>query len=280
MILAFDALWILGGIPVYGVPAVAAAGVFQLAASTVSWPAAALVAPLAYFAFLFVLVGTVGIVRKLLPRERPGTSRVFVDREFFAFLMTWGLEAYVNPFISHIQLLTVLRVSYLRLMGGRAVWSTHVSPGARIWNPGMMRLGHLTYIGEHCHLSGHLSQGDKLLVAPIEVGDRTNLGAHVHIAPGCTIGNDVRIGALTDMAPGCEIGDHVEIGPRCAFGMAVRVEEGAKVEPMTFLDSYMTVPAGEIWGGNPARKLGEVRDTPGERRRRARRAGVERAPKR
>jgi hypothetical protein len=132
MILAFDVLWILGGVVVYGVPAVAASWVFGLVAPSVGWPTAALAAPFAYFAFLFVLVGTVGLVRRVLPRERPGTSRVFVDREFFAFLMTWGLEAYVNPFISHIQLLTILRVSYIRLMGGRAFWSTHISPGARI----------------------------------------------------------------------------------------------------------------------------------------------------
>ena len=273
MIVAFDILWLLGGVVIYGVPSVAAAWVFGIAGAGVGWPGAAFAAPLAYFAFLFVLVGTVGIARRLLPRAKPGTSRVFVDRDFFAFLLTWGLESYVSPFISHIQLLTVLRVSYVRLMGGRAFWSTHISPGARIWNPGMMRFGHLTYVGEHCHLTGHLSKGDKLLVAPIQVGDRTNLGAHVHVGPGCTIGDDVRIGALTDIAPGCEIGDGAEIGPRCAFGMAVRVEAGARVEPMTFLDSYMTVPAGEIWSGNPARKIGEVRDTVGERRRRARRAG-------
>ena len=273
MILTFDVLWLLGGLLVYGVPSVAAAGVFTLAAGPIGWPAAALVAPLAYFVFLFVLIGTVGLVRLVVPKETPGTSRVFVDKAFFAFLITWGLEAYVNPFIQHVQLLTVLRVAYVRVMGGRAFWSTHISPGARIWNPGMMRFGHLTYVGEHCHLTGHLSKGDKLLVAPIQVGDRTNLGAHVHVGPGCTIGDDVRVGALTDIAPGCEIHDGVEIGPRCAFGMAVRIEEGARIEPMTFLDSYMTVSAGEIWGGNPARKLGVVRQTKGEARRRARRAG-------
>ena len=273
MIVAFDLLWLAGGVFVYGVPSVAGAAVFQLAASGVGWPGAAMAAPFAYFTFLFVLIGTISLLRRVLPREAPGTSRVFVDREFFAFLLTWGLEAYVNPFIGHIQLLTVLRVSYLRAMGGTAYWSTHVSPGARIWNPGMMRFGHLTYVGEHAHLSGHLSKGDKLLVAPVTVGDRTNLGAHVHVGPGCTIGDDVRIGALTDIAPGCEIADGVEISPRCTLGMAVRVEEGARIEPMTFLTSYMTVPAGEVWAGNPARKVGVVRRTKGEERRRKRRAG-------
>lgn len=273
MILLFDLLWILGAVPAYGVPSMAAASVLWWGWHLGGWFGAAFVAPLAYVAFLVGLVAAVGLLSNALPRPRPGTSRVFVDRDFFAFLMQWGVENYVpRPFITHIQLLTGLRTAYYRLLGADLLWSTHLSPGAQIWNPSMVTLGHLTYVGEHAQITGHLSLGDKLLVAPVIVGDRSNLGAHVHVAPGCTFGKNVRVGALSDIAPSCEVADDVEIGPRCVLGMGVKIGAGARIEPRTFLASFTTVPPGEIWAGDPGSKVGVVRDTPGERRKRRRRA--------
>ncbi len=274
MIMGFDVLWCLGAVLVWGLP-LAAAATLPLTAYELFGPlAAAAILPLAYVAFLVALTLVLGALKALLPKEVPGTSRVFVDRAFFVFLLHWGLEKYVPvPFITHIQLLTGLRALYYRLMGAQVSWSSHISPGAQIWNPGLMRLGHLTYIGDFVHLSGHLSQGDKLILAPIVVGDRTNIGAHSNVAPGCLIGSDVRIGALCDLAPGAQIGDDVELGPRCVLGMSVKVGAGSKLEPRTFLPSWSTVPPGEIWAGDPAHKVGDVRMTKGEERRRKRRRG-------
>jgi acetyltransferase-like isoleucine patch superfamily enzyme len=273
MILVFDVLWTLSAPLVWGPPLVAA-GLVVNAGAAVGWWLGLAVAPVAYLVLLTTLCLNLGWMKAVLPKETPGTSRVFGDRAFFVFLLHWGLEKYVPaPFITHIQLLTGLRLLYYRLMGTQLGWSTHISPGATVWNPGLMQFGHLTYIGDFAHLSGHLSQGDKLLMAPIVVGDQSNIGAHTNVGPGCNIGARVRVGALCDLAPGVEIEDDVEMGPRCQVGMGVKIGAGARIEPRTFLDSWATVPPGEIWGGDPARKVGDVPKSRGERRRRKRRWG-------
>ena len=192
---------------------------------------------------------------------------------FFVFLLHWGLEHYVpRPLITHIQLLSGPRTLYYRLVGARLGWSSHLSPRCQISGPALLQLGHLTYVGEYAHLSTHLSQGDKLLQAPIVLGDRCNVGAHVHVGPGCSFGHEVRIGALTDIAPGCWVEDEAQIGPACQLGMGVKVGRGARLEARTFLDSWTLVPAGEIWGGDPGRKLGEVQQASTGKHRRGRTA--------
>jgi carbonic anhydrase/acetyltransferase-like protein (isoleucine patch superfamily) len=226
----------------------------------------------AYLVFLTVLALTVGVLARACPNPQEGTSKVFGDRLFFVFLVHWGLEKYIpRPFLTHIQLLTGLRTIYYRLRGTQIAWSTHLSPGAVLFGPGLMKFGHLTYIGDGANLATHLSQGDKLIQAPVTVGDRCSLGAHVNVGPGCTFGADVRIGALTDIAPGAWIEDEVEIGPACQLGMGVKIGKGARLEPRTFLGSWTNVPAGEVWGGDPGRKLGEVSVSKGALRRRQRR---------
>ena len=98
-----------------------------------------------------------------------------------------------------------------------------------------------------------------MLIAPVVIGDGVNVGAHANISPGCTIGRDVRIGPLVDMAPSCFIHDGAQIGPAVQMGMGVHVGVGARVEPRSFLDSWTRVPDGEIWAGDPARKVGVVK---------------------
>ncbi len=273
MILAFDVLWCVGAVVAWGPPAALAAWI-PLELWAIHPLLAAASAPAAYLVFLLGLVLWLGAISAVIPDEQPGTSRVFVDRSFFVFLLRWGLEKYVpRPLITHIQLLTGLRTLHYRLQGMTLSWSSHISPGAQLWGPSLLRLGHLTYVGDFAHLSSHLSQGDKLVLAPVTVGDRTNIGAHSKIGPGCTIGSDVRVGALCDMAPGVEIGDHVELGPACQMGMSVKIGSGSKIEPRTFLPSWTTVPPNEVWGGDPGRKISDVRLTRGEERRRKRRRG-------
>ncbi len=272
MISGFDVGWMLGSLVTWGPAGLAFGWVLKFGFDWIGWPGGFVLLPLAYLAFLTVLVLTVGGIARALPNPQEGTSKVFVDRLFFVFLIHWGLEKYIpKPLITHIQLLTGLRTLYYRLRGTQITWSTHLSPGATIFGPSLLRLGHLTYVGDGANLATHLSQGDKLVQAPVVVGDRCSLGAHVKVGPGCTFGADVRVGALTDVAPGCWIEDDVEIGPACQFGMGVKIGKGAKIEPRTFLASWTAVPAGEHWGGDPGKKLGEVSVSKGALRRRKRR---------
>ncbi len=255
----FDVCWCLGAVWVYGPPAVGVATLLRLAWIHTGWWAAALLAPVGYLLFLLGTIAMVGWLRLLLPWPRQGMSRVFRGRAFAAFLVSWGLENYFpRPLLTHIQLLTALRYLHGRALGMRLHPSTHLSPGTELHSYALIELGRFTYLGEGTGVTAHLSLGDKLLQAPVRFGDHCNVGARTNIGPGCSFGDRVKIAALVDFSPGCEIGDDVTIEPRCHFGMGVRVEDGAYIEARSFLPTYMTIPAGERWGGDPIRKLGKA----------------------
>ena len=266
----FDVVWCIGAIWVYGGPALGVSALLRLLWIHVGWWAVPPLLPVAYLLFLAGACIAVGVLRVILPRPRPGTSKVFVGRDFAAFLISWGLESYFpRPLITHIQLLTLLRWLHGRALGMKLHWSTHISPGTELHSYAMIELGRFTYLGEGTGVTGHLSRGDKLLQAPVIFGDHTNIGARTNIAPGCRFGDRVKVAALVDFAPGVEVEDDVDIEPRCQIGMGVRIEKGAFVEARSYLPTYMIIPAGERWGGDPARKLGEaIPREPGGRRRR------------
>jgi len=270
LILLFDVLWCVGLVWVWGVPAVTAGAILRLAGLYVGWWALFLALPVAWLVFLLGASLAAGVLRLVLPRPRQGISPVFVGRAFAAFLCSWGLEAYFpRPLITHIQLLTLTRWVHGRCMGMKLHWSTHISPGSELHSYPLLRFGRFTYLGEGTGITAHLSRGDKLLQAPVIFGDHCSVGARTNIGPGCKFGDNVKVGALVDFAPGVEVADDVEIEPRCQIGMGVRIEKGAYVEARSFLPIYMTIPAGERWGGDPVRKLGDVvpRNAKGRRRR-------------
>ena len=254
----FDICWCIGLVWVWGVPALGVGALLRWLGTTVGWWSFFLALPLAYLLFLLGASLAAGVLRLLLPRPRAGTSVVFVGRDFAAFLVSWGLEAYFpRPLITHIQLLTLLRWVHGHCLGMKLHWSTHISPGTELHSVSLLRFGRFTYLGEGTGITAHLSRGDKLLQAPVIFGDNCNVGARTNIAPGCSFGDRVRVGALVDFAPGVEVEDDVEIEPRCQIGMGVRIERGAYVEARSFLPTYMIIPEGEHWGGDPVRKIGE-----------------------
>lgn len=106
-------------------------------------------------------------------------------------------------------------------------WSTHVSIGrdCQIWgliyDPDLTEVGEGAIIGGNATLTAHTlsTEPDGRFVyatAPIQVGPRAVVGGESRVALGATIGADSI------------------------------VESGSNVAP------YTTIPAGEIWGGNPA----------------------------
>lgn len=88
---------------------------------------------------------------------------------------------------------------------------------------------------------------------PTRVGARSFLMTKTHVGHDAQIGNDV------ELAPGTIIGGHaiLEDGVRCGVGVlvkpGVRIGEGACLGAGAVV--VKDVPAGEVWCGNPARKL-------------------------
>lgn len=88
---------------------------------------------------------------------------------------------------------------------------------------------------------------------PTVVGADSWLMAKVHVA------HDVTIGEGCELPPGTTIGGHVTIGDRVRFGLCavvkpfVTIGDGARIGMGAVV--IRDVPAGEVWAGNPARKI-------------------------
>lgn len=75
----------------------------------------------------------------------------------------------------------------------------------------------------------------------------------------CHIGHDARLGVDCELAPGTTIGGHAILGKgvRCGMGVIVKpwvkIGDGARLGMGAIVIS--DVPAGEVWAGNPAKRL-------------------------
>lgn len=85
------------------------------------------------------------------------------------------------------------------------------------------------------------------------IGDGTKIDHHCHIAHG------VKIGKHNSLANGCSIEGSCEIGDFNTFGSMVVVQTKVKIGSNCIIGSGSVVtkdiPDGEVWVGNPARKL-------------------------
>ena len=94
---------------------------------------------------------------------------------------------------------------------------------------------------------------DSGIAEPTRIGERSWLLKHVHV------GHDAQIGADCELAVGTVIAGHavLEDGVRCGINVSVlpfkRIGKGARIGAGAVVTK--DVPAGEVWVGNPARRL-------------------------
>jgi hypothetical protein len=102
-------------------------------------------------------------------------------------------------------------------------------------------------IGKNAHINTtHIS--DPCL---IEIGDRVTIGGSVTLVAHYGQGGYLIIGRV-------KIGNSVTIGLRAIVMGDVEIGDHAKILPNSVVMPKSRVPAGEIWGGIPARKLQDL----------------------
>lgn len=119
---------------------------------------------------------------------------------------------------THFLPVPLMRLIYQAL--GTRMGSNSYSVGA-ILDPPLTKLGANCIIGHDAVLFSHAIEGHRLALSPIEIGDNVTIGAKAVIMAG------------------------------------VRIDDGAMVSAGAVVRKDTHIAAREVWGGVPARRLGE-----------------------
>lgn len=95
---------------------------------------------------------------------------------------------------------------------------------------------------------------DAGVTKPTTIG-RSWLMKHVHIGHDAVIGDDCELAPGTVIGGHCTIGDKVRMGINVSIRPYITVGDGARLGAGAVV--VKNVPAGEVWAGNPARRLGD-----------------------
>lgn len=242
--IVYDALWLAFGGLVYGTGLLAAGSFLKAIHGAWGWVGVAMCALPAYALFLVVVVLQMGLVRWLSPRVEPGVYEKFKPGPFFALVWLTGLNNLLQavPLIRTVNFLAITRYLYYRGQGMKTHYENWISPQVLITDPFLISLGHNVNIGDRAAMGCHLALPDRMIVAPIVIGDDVVIGTHALIAPGVEIGRGAMIGAAAGLS------------------LNVKVGEGALIEAASFVPTGTIIGPYERWGGHPARKLGMVRE--------------------
>lgn len=87
------------------------------------------------------------------------------------------------------------------------------------------------------------------------IGERSKLDNLVHIAHNCVLGRSVAVAGYSGIAGSCTLGDGARLGGRS--GLADHVTMGPGSSLAAGAGCFRDVPAGQTWGGTPARPIRE-----------------------
>lgn len=100
---------------------------------------------------------------------------------------------------------------------------------------------------------GPFTQIDAGCIRATVIGPRTHVMGHCHVGHGVQIGADCDVASGTVIAGEVTVGDRVRIGVGAVIIPYRKIGDGARIGAGAVV--IRDVPAGEVWAGNPARRL-------------------------
>ena len=215
---------VLGGIAT--APGVYGATLGWAATAAWAWPlrvlAGCYLAWGAYFSYVICVIFVAGAFRFATRAGTPIGSCPYYSFQALRWASYNALILLVRYTCINFIRVTPFITLFHRLMGMKLGRRVQINT-AIIGDSDIIEIGDDTVIGGDVTLVAHSAERGRLVTAPVRIGSRVTIGLMSVIFPGVTIGD----GAV--IAAGAVIPKGTVIGP------------------------------GEVWGGVPARKLGEVR---------------------
>ncbi|KKQ71398.1 MAG: Acetyltransferase [Candidatus Shapirobacteria bacterium GW2011_GWE2_38_30] len=153
--------------------------------------------------------------------------------EFFIMLLRW---------VGYVPSHTFRKLIY-SFSGIKLPFDSTIHMWANFYNPNGISIGHDTIIGDHAFLDGR---------APLTIGNHVGLASQVLIYND---EHDIHSPKYGNSFGPVTIGDYVFIGPRAIILPNVTIGNGAVVAAGAVVTK--NIPDGEIWGGVPAKKIGD-----------------------
>lgn len=145
--------------------------------------------------------------------------------------------------VGFIPIHSIRKIFYLASGIDMSFLSSTIHMGASFFNPKNIEIGKDTIIGDHCFLDGRA---------------KLKIGNHVGIASQVLIYNDqhnLHSNQYENAYGPVTIEDYVFIGPRVIILPGVTIGRGSAIGAGAVVTK--DVPEYEIWGGIPAKKIGE-----------------------
>ena len=147
-----------------------------------------------YFSYLVTVVA----LRMIIPKMKKGVYPSELNRGMLAWYLNLALNrsAYVSGLKPLIQSFHFTKFLYWRAMGAKIAFNVNTSIGITLVDLPMITIGPGCTIAENSHISCHTFVGDRLLIAPLELGKNVFLGMNCIVGAGSRIGDDTTIGVF------------------------------------------------------------------------------------
>lgn len=163
----------------------------------------------------------------------------------------WSIKEGIRQLLTDIVMWSHfhwIRIFFMRLFSGSFGSSSSILRHVELWNPKNIFIGSHVIINQRVFLDGR--------GATLTIGDNVDIAQEAMV---WTLEHDVSSLSHETKAASVVIEDHVWVGSRAQILPGVKIGRGAVIAAGAIVTK--DVPANEIWGGVPAKRIG-IRKNP------------------